>query len=288
MLGFVAGLVLAVGASVAITTGFLFQHSGVAELAPVTPRRPLVSMRRLLRSRAWVWGLAFGMGGWGLHVLALSLSPLSLVQAFYAGGLALAAPIAALGFGHRLARSELRAIVLMAGALGLLSLGIEGSGRHGAFDDPALAIFLVVDLISGLVLVMPRAGREHPGALGLASGAFYGATDTAIKALTQVVHAHGALAVLLSPWSAFAILATGAGFFAFQRGLQTGRALAVIGLSAASSIVVSVAAGVIVFADPLGHGPVLVCIHLAAFAAVAVASWALAPSRARRETLTQT
>ncbi|MDQ6607190.1 MAG: hypothetical protein M3Z06_11665 [Actinomycetota bacterium] len=287
MSGFVVGLVLAVGASVAITSGFLLQHAGVVKLAPVTPRRPLVSARSLLGSRAWRWGLALGVGGWGLHVVALSLSPLSLVQAFYAGGLALAAPIAAVGFGHRLARSERRAIVLMAGGLVMLSLGIEGSGRHGAFGELPLTSFLVADLVCGLGLVMLARGRERPAALGLASGAFYGATDTAIKALTHVVDAHGALAVLVSPWLAFAALATGAGFFALQRGLQTGRALAVIGLNAAISIVVSVAAGLVVFGDPLGTGWVLVCLHLAAFATVAVASWMLAP-QAMRETLIQT
>lgn len=280
MLGFVVGLVLAVAASVVLTSAYLFQHAGAVALAPVTPRRPLVSMRTLLTSRVWLRGLVLGMAGWGLHVAALSLASLSLVQAFYAGGLALAAPIAAVGFGHRLDGPERRAIVLMAGALALLSLGLERPGRHGAFAGLALAAFLGVDLLGGLLVAMVVTGRGRPAALGLAAGMFYGATDTAIKALTEVVRAHGVLAVFVSPWFGLAAFGTAAGFFAFQRGLQTGRALAVIGLSTASSIVVSVAAGLVVFGDPLGRGPVLICLHVAAFALVVVASWMLAPLQA--------
>lgn len=280
MLGFIAGLVLAVAASAAITSGYLFQHAGAADLAPVTPRRPLASMRNLLGSRAWLWGLGLGMAGWGLHVVALSQAPLSLVQAFYAGGLALAAPIAVVGFGQHLDAAERRAIGLMAGSLALLSLGLERSGRHGAFDDSALAAFLGVDLLGGLVVAMVVGGRGRPAALGLAAGMFYGATDTAIKALTEVLRADGVLGILVSPWFGLAALGTGAGFFAFQRGLQTGRALAVIGLSTASSIVVSVAAGLVVFGDPLGRGPLLTCVHMGAFVLVVAATWMLAPLQA--------
>lgn len=280
MLGFVVGLGLAVAASVAITSAYLLQHAGTVGVAPVTPRRPLASIRNLLSSRAWLWGLGLGLAGWGLHVVALSLASLSLVQAFYAGGLAMAAPIAAVCFKHRLDGPERRAIVLMAGALALLSLGLQRPGGHGAYASVALAAFLGADLLGGLLVAALVTGRGRPAALGLAAGMFYGATDTAIKALTEVVRAHGVLGVFISPWFGLAVLGTCAGFFAFQRGLQTGRALAVIGLSTASSIVVSVAAGLVVFGDPLGRGPLLIGLHLTAFAFVVVASWMLAPLQA--------
>ena len=86
MSSLVAGLVLAVVASTALNSGYVLQHVGSADAPAVTPRRPIVTLRGLLSSRVWLLGGAIGMTGWGLHVIALSHAPLSLVQAFVAGG----------------------------------------------------------------------------------------------------------------------------------------------------------------------------------------------------------
>ena len=98
-----AGLALALAASLALNTGYLLQHRGSAGAPEITPLRPLATLRSLLASRAWVAGLALGTLGWLMHVGALSRAPLSLVQAFVAGGLVLAVPI-----GSRLFRQVLR------------------------------------------------------------------------------------------------------------------------------------------------------------------------------------
>src|SRR5437764_11815475 len=97
------GLALAVLASLALNLSFLIQHAGAADAPAITVRRPLRTMRGLLASRLWVAGGALGMTGWGLHVAALAHAPLSLVQAFVAGGIALVAPVARRTLGERLA-----------------------------------------------------------------------------------------------------------------------------------------------------------------------------------------
>src|SRR5581483_1596677 len=99
--------------------------------------------------------------------------------------------------------------------------------------------------------------------------------DVAIKGITGVAGRHGWPAALLSPWTAAAALLTAAAFFAFQRGMQRGRPVPVIALMTTASNVISVLGGLTVFGDPLGHGPAL---HAAGFAAVAVATAALAPA----------
>src|ERR1700686_4384315 len=91
------GLALALIASVAQSAGFLFQHIRAAERPPISPLRPLLSVGALLRSPLWLVGLGLGPAGFVLHLAALALAPLSLVQAFVAGGLALAAPMSAFG-----------------------------------------------------------------------------------------------------------------------------------------------------------------------------------------------
>jgi hypothetical protein len=80
-------------------------------------------------------------------------------------------------------------------------------------------------------------------------------------------------------------VATAGAFFAFQRGLQSGRAVPVISLMTAATTAVSVLGGFVVFGDPLGHSPPLVALHVIAFALVGVAAATLAPvaSAAERE-----
>lgn len=268
------GLALALAASLALNTGFLLQHEGNAVAPPVDVRRPLRTLGGLLRQRAWLLGLALGTGGWALHVAALTRAPLSLVQAFVAGGLALLAPIATRWFGHSLRRSERVAVAAMAAGLAALGLGIHAPVHHG---DPhaGLAVFLGGCAAAAAVMTFRATGAR----LALAAGVLYGAADTAIKALT-IAGSHGGIGtVLVTPWPALAAITTIGAFFAFQRALQTGAAVTAIALMTAATYAVSIVAGVALLGEPLGHGFTGV-LHAAAFAAVVAAAWVLSPIQA--------
>lgn len=277
--GILAGLAIALAASLALNTAFLLQHSGLAGAPTLRLARPRQAIASFAGSRAWLGGLALGLAGWGLHVGALSLAPLSLVQAFVAGGLALAVPVAALGFGHRLLRVERIGVVVMAGALGLLPLGLGHVGRHEDFGDATLAVYVGAAALIGAGIALGARGHWQAQALGLAGGAFYGASDTTIKALTSMLHRHGAEG-LVSAWVPVAAVVTLAAFACFQRGLQTGRPLPVIALMTAMTNLVSIPAGFIVFGDPLGLAPGWVALHVVAFVAVIAAAGRLAPLHA--------
>lgn len=274
------GLIVALAASVALNAGYLFQHAGSAKAPAITPRRPWRTLRSLVASRAWLAGLGLGLGGWALHVLALSFAPLSLVQAFVAGGLVLAVPIAVRAFGHRVSRMELGAICLMAGALAVLPLGLSAPSVPLPLPAAPMAAFLAAAGATAGVLALLPSGRHRSHALGAAGGILYGAADLATKALTDVAGHGGLVALLTSPWLGAAVVATSAAFFAFQRGLQTGAVLTVIALMTAAVNIVSIAGGLLVLGEPLGATPVLAGVHLAAFGLVGVAAWMLAPTQA--------
>jgi hypothetical protein len=282
--GIAVGLGLALVASLALNGSYVIQHVGSASAPPVDMRRPFFTLWSLLRSRWWAVGAALGMTGWAVHVAALSHAPLSLVQAFVAGGLALMAPVAARALGAPLTSAERVGVAVAVVSLILLCVGLGNPGVHGSVDAAAMTAFLVAAGIAAGALA--RARREwRPHALGLAGGVLYGAADVAIKALTGEAHAGGAVAVLTSPWLPAAAVATIGAFFAFQRGLQSGRAIPVISLMTAATTAVSVLGGFVVFGDPLGRSPLLVAVHLLAFTLVAVAAAVLAPvaSAAERE-----
>jgi hypothetical protein len=234
-------------------------------------------MVALLRSPIWAAGGAVGLTGWGLHIGALREAPLSLVQAFVAGGLALTAPMAALGLRRRPARGETQAVALMVLALALLSIGLAGGGRHASFDRLALAAALAVLVCGAAVLAALVTGERRPLALGAAGGLLYGAADMALKAVTGL---HGAGAIVASPWLYAALASTVGAFFAFQRGLQSSRPVAVIALMTAATNVSSIVGAFVVYGDALGRTPLLAAAHALAFGLVIFAAWRLAPAQA--------
>jgi hypothetical protein len=280
MSGLVVGLALAVLASVALNGSYLLQHGGAATAPAISPRRPIASLRGLLASRIWLAGAAVGTAGWAMHITALTKAPLSLVQAFLAGGLALVVPLAARALGHGMNRGEVLAVALMTLALIGLTIGLDREGDHHHFTTGPLSAYLGVScaICAGLAVLVRGDRRAH--ALGLAGGVLYGAADVAIKGLTGIAEDRTVSDAIFSPWLlAAAGLSIGA-FFCFQRGLQTGRALPVIALMTAGTNVVSIVGGFVVFGDRLGATTALAVLHLICFVGVGVAAWMLAPAQA--------
>ncbi|HEX6458799.1 MAG TPA: hypothetical protein VF032_07770 [Thermoleophilaceae bacterium] len=278
MNGLAAGIALALAASLALNTGYLFEHSGLTRGPDIDLRHPLATLRWMFASRPWLAGLALATFGWALHVGALSKAPLSVVQAFVAGGLVLALPIGRLMFSQPLGRTERRGICVLAGALALLALGIHEHGAHGSFHSTRLALYLGTSLAAAALLVVaPARGRRAP-ILGLAGGLLYGAADVAIKALTGIASSHGLGHALLTGWLVVAVAATLAAAYCFQRGLQIGPALPVIALMTAGTNALSIVAGFVVFGDPLGRTPGLAAVHAIALVVIVVAATRLAPA----------
>lgn len=276
----VMGLALALAASAAQGAGFLAQHIDAAERPAVTLRHPWRTLVSMLSSGWWRIGLLFAGTGFMLHLGALALAPISLVQAFVAGGLALTAPMAALVFHHKLTSAERRAIPLMALSLAGLSLGIAGTtAGHIAFDETRLAAYLGALGIGAMVLSVVFQGRLRQPAL--AAGLLYAVLDSATKGLADVTRQGGTAAALDSPFLLAAIAAGIAAFFCFQRALQLNRPLTAIAVMEAGATGGGVLAGFIAFGDPLGATPALDVLHLAAFIGVGVAAWILAPAQAR-------
>ena len=130
-----AGLILALLAAVALNIGFFVQHGATNTMASLSLRHPWRSARCLMSDRQWLIGYATGWIGWGIYIGALTLAPLSLVQAVAAGGVGVLAVLA-----HRLGtplepRERLGALIAVAGLL-LLGLSLTpklpqtSTGQH--------------------------------------------------------------------------------------------------------------------------------------------------------------
>lgn len=274
----VIGLSLALVGSVALNASYLIQHAGSVAAPTIAFSRPVRTLGALLRSPLWLAGGVLGITGWAISIAALTQAPLSLVQAFLIGGIALLAPVAVRVLGHRLTLRELAGISLVLFALLVLLVGRSAVGVHSHFHNAALGIYLTGSVCAGACLLLLRQRRTQM--MAAAGGILYGAADVSIKALTGLASQHGLTAALISPWLIVTILASIGAFFCFQRALQSGKPIPVIALMTAGNNIVSIIGGLVVFGDPLGHRPAMVLAHAAAFVLIVIAAWLLAPAQA--------
>lgn len=272
------GLLLAFVGSVALNASYLIQHAGSVAAPTIAFSHPVRTLGALLRSRLWLAGGVLGIAGWAISIAALTQAPLSLVQAFLIGGIALLAPVAVRVLGHRLALRELAGISLVLFALLVLLVGRGAVGVHSHFQNVALGIYLSGSACAGACLLLLRQRRTQM--LALAGGILYGAADVSIKALTGLASHQGITAALASPWLIATIIFSIGAFLCFQRALQSGKPMPVIALMTAGNNIVSIIGGLAVFGDPLGHRPAMVLVHLAAFVLIVIAAWLLAPAQA--------
>jgi hypothetical protein len=272
------GLILALGCAAFTGVSLLCKHRGAMAAPDVAMRSPLRSAAALFRSRWWAIGFFLAALGWALHVVALSMAPLSLVQAVIAGGLALLAVPARRWFGLSVGGRDLLGLCLCAAGLAFLAL-TAGHGREsGTFTSTTLLAFEggTLALVGALLVASAHRRLVSRGwvLLAVAAGISVGVSDVAIKALAETVPA-SPLSVI-SPWTALAIVGGVGGFLALARGLQLGEPVAVIVAFSASATLAAITGGILVFGDPLGSDALDVIARCLAFVAV-IAAAALLP-----------
>jgi drug/metabolite transporter (DMT)-like permease len=280
------GLALALACALATNIAFLFKHRGAVLAPPVRVRHPLQSAAGLFHSRWFTLGWMVAVGAWVLHVAALALAPLSIVQAVLSGGLVFLAVLAERFFGFHVGRRQW--VGLLITAAGLAIIGVTSGSQPDEDPGYALAALIVVEstilgLATGLAMLHTRLGLSRAGQgmlLGAAAGALFGISDIALKYLTHAV-GNGVLE-LVSPWTFAALAASVVAFYASARGLQLGPGVEVIALTSVAANLVAIVGGILVFRDPIGAGPVAITGRMIAFCLVIVGAALMpAPMRAR-------
>jgi drug/metabolite transporter (DMT)-like permease len=278
------GILLALLCALATNLGFLYKHRGACAAPDVDWLHPLKSGAALWRSKWFALGMLVAMGAWALHVAAMAMAPLSLVQAVISGGLVFLTVLAERFFGFKLGGRQWVGVGLTSLGLALIAVNLpSATGAHSGYSVAGMIAFEAGLLMVGLLLVMSHklgAPHEHHGVLlGVAAGILFGVSDVAIKALTGSIGHHGVMG-LLSPWLVSAVVASIIAFFASARGLQKGEAVPVITLTAAAANVSAIAGGILVFGDPMPHSAAGIVMQSVAFVLVIVAA-ALTPAPLR-------
>ena len=270
------GILLALLCAVTTNLGFLLKHRGACAAPDVNLRHPLESGAGLFRSKWFAIGMGVALGAWILHVGALALAPLSLVQAVISGGLVFLTVLADRFFGCKVGTRQWVGVGLTALGLTMLAVTLpHGGDANSGYSVPGMIAFEAGLLAVGALLVLsPALGarREHHGVLlGAAAGILFGVSDVAIKALTGSVGSEGLLG-LASPWLLTCILGSIIAFYASAKGLQQGEAVPVIVITSAAANVSAITGGFVVFGDPMPADALGIVVQCLAFVLVIVAA----------------
>ena len=279
------GILLALLCAFASNLAFLYKHRGACSACDVDIRHPFRTARSLWSQRWFAIGMLVGLVAWILHVGAMSLAPLSVVQVVLSGGLVLLAVMADRLFGFKVGKRQWWGLGMTFLGLALLALTLPSShGAHSGFSVPAMAAFETGLLGLGALFIMgPRLGgkAEHHGVMmAAAAGILFGVCNLGVKALTGIVGDAGLLGLALSPWLYVALIGSATAFYASARSLQVGEAVAVIAITGTAANVATIAGGIIVFGDPLPGDTLGIIVQAIAFVLVIVAS-ALTPAPMR-------
>jgi drug/metabolite transporter (DMT)-like permease len=273
------GIGLAVAVALMTNLASLLKHRGCQQAQPVQIGRPLASLRSLAASQWFATGWGLAALAWLTHVAALSLAPISLVQAVLAGGAVTLAVLSQRLFGERVARRQWLALALGGGGLALLAATLPHfHGAHSGFSAAA-----IVSFEGGLVLLAAGVALGHRSSrlaerrgvlLAILAGLLFALAGIAIKALTGGAGDWPLITSLLGLTVACGALAQ----YTAVAALQSGGAIETIGLMGIVANATQILGGILVFGDPLSPTPLGITLQVTALAMVCLSALLLPSS----------
>src|SRR5947209_3640548 len=132
------GILLALACAFVANLAFFYKYRGANSVAGVTVRHPLRSARALYSSGWFALGMLIAVASWGLHVAALAMARMSVIQVSLAAGVVFIAVMAERMFGFEVGRRQW--LGLVSTASGLITLGMTLPAMHGAHGILAIAL----------------------------------------------------------------------------------------------------------------------------------------------------
>lgn len=222
--------------------------------AVVTPRRLLVIASR----PAWLAGLGFSVAGGVLHIAALGLAPLPVVQPVGA----LAVPVAVLLTAHatrcRPAPSALAGVVLSVGGVVAVVALSTGGPAPGPFPAGRLAwaVAAAVLVIGALAVAAARPGPARHLASAAGAAVAFGTEAVLLRALARIVAGQPAAPETVPLLLACAVAALVTGCWLVQQAYATGPAETVVAALTVLDPLVAVGLAAVVLGEGTHAHPV--------------------------------
>lgn len=244
-------LVAAVAAALFYALAAALQQHAAAQTA--TPAGLRLVGRLLTRPR-WLAGLAATVADAALHVVALRLGPLALVQPIGVTGLVFALPLGAALHGRPVTRRELVAAVAVAcGLIGLL-VSVQVSAGAPTISERATAVLAVAT--AGTALASALAAHRLPGrprtvVLAIGAGVAFGVTSALVRVVAHDATAMGALPAVANWNSAALVAAAVTGLLLSQSAYQAGSLAAALPTLTVVDPLVAITVGELLLGEPV-------------------------------------
>ncbi len=244
-------VVVSLCAAVCFGAASVLQHDGALRVRRRGAMHPGL-LADLARRPGWLLGLGVQFTGVALHLYAVNLGPLSLVQPLLTTGLVIALVAQRLS-GRRVLRRELLAAGLV--VVGLVVFLTVMPQRDPALPTdpeqwlPGLALAAAVLAVT-LGVGLTARGSLRCACLGAAAGTLLATSAALGKAWGGLLVAHG-LPSLLTSWQLWSALGCGlAGALLCQTAFQSGPLGASLAAMMAIDPAIGVGLGVVVFGEP--------------------------------------
>src|SRR5258708_29936973 len=136
------GILLALLCAFVANLGFFYKYRGANSVPKVQVLHPLRSTKALYSSKWFTLGMLTATASWGLHVGALAMAPMSVVQVALAAGVVFIAVMAERLFGFEVGRRQWVGLLLTAAGLVLLGATLPSlHGSHSSFSPAAMISF---------------------------------------------------------------------------------------------------------------------------------------------------
>ena len=255
------GIALSVLAACCYAIAATLQHQAVHTVAEGVDRLRLTQLPALARRGRWLLGLlALGTGA-GLHVVALSLAPLLVVQPIGVLAIGLTTLLAAPSGRAVLDRATVLAVLATAVGLGLFLL-FAVPHAHGAATPVVVSgqvLMLAGIAVAALVLAALSAGGWARCLLyATAAGVAYGTVSALTRSLAQQVRLAGLAGLPIEP-TALAVLgvllAVVIGAVCVQQAYAGGRPDTVLACQTVVDPLTGVLFGLVVFHEAIDATP---------------------------------
>lgn len=211
-------------------------------------------LAHLVTRPRWLAGVAAIVAGGCLHVLALRLGPLVLVQPIGVSGLVFALPLAAALHGHRVVRRELLGAIAVAAGLVAVLVSVQLPTRPPTMTGRGLAV--LVGITAAVVLAAAFGGRRLPTGVrapvyAAGAGALFGVASALVRLVAVRVGDMTQLHALLGPTVILGAAAT-AGLLLAQSAYHVGSLASVLPAVIVADPLGAILVGQFLLGEPVG------------------------------------
>jgi hypothetical protein len=276
-----AAIVLSLTAAVCFGTASVLQHQGANRVRRRFPLNPGLLVA-VARQRLWLLGIAAEVTAVVLHMVAVNLGALSVVQPLLTVGLVVALPMQAL-LGLPVRKRAVLAAALTVGGLAVFLVvqpTVESRDPQNITEWlPGLVLATLV-ACAALVIALARQGRVRSLGLGAAAGSAFALSAALVKTWGDILGGGGLLALGTS-WELWTALSAGlVGALLSQAAFQSGPLGGPLAAQMVVDPVIGVSLGGIVFGESFATGALAVA-QAAGLAITLAGVWLLATGEQR-------